>query len=165
MPRHVSMREHLLERAEEGHEVNFVPSKDQPLVEFARLFARTDWYSFDANKYVPADEWSPLYELAVEIVRESGKQPEVFELYWSPVLPGRAIREGFHTGQDSAVWGSTPSELAPDDERIAAMLLLATTNYVHLSASRERVPPLVRGAIEERGEEYTYVVLAEPAAV
>jgi hypothetical protein len=50
----------------------------------------------------------------------------------------------------------------PDDENTAALVLLVTTNYVHLSASREQTPPLVRGAIDEGGEEFRYVVLSQP---
>jgi hypothetical protein len=35
-------------------------------------------------------------------------------------------------------------------------------DYVHLSASREQSPTLVRGAINERTEEFAYVTLGEP---
>jgi hypothetical protein len=165
LPHHTSLREHLTERAEGGHHVDFQPSNDAPLLEFAQIFEGTTWFSFDVNKYIPADEWSPLLELTVEIVRTAGAEPETFALNWAPVQPGRPLREGFRQGQDSAVWGSTPSDTEPEDERMAAMLLLATTNYVHLSASREQTPPLVRGAIEERGELYKYVVLESPPPI
>jgi hypothetical protein len=161
MPRHTSLREHLVHRAEQDHPVVFVPSNDEPLVEFARLFAATGLYSFDVNKHIPENELWNAFELTVEAVRSPGEAPELMSRYWAPVHAGQDVVTGFHEGPDSALWGSTPADFMPDDENTAALILLVTTNYVHLSASREQTPPLVRGAIDEGGETFRYVVLSE----
>ena len=155
----MSFRDHLLAEAEHGREPVFIASKVPPLVELDRIFAATGLYSLDVNKYRPADELSPYYVMTAERVRNPGGPAEVFTCGWAPVLPGRDPRTGFHTGRDSALWGSTPAETMPDDERTTALLLLATTDFVHLSASHEQSPPLVRGAVEGPGESYEYVVL------
>jgi hypothetical protein len=158
---HRSLREHLVHRAEAGHPPVFVPSNDPPLVEFARLFEASGWYSFDVNKFISADGWVPVRQLSVEIVRSVGDPVEASEVGWTPVLPGRDPRAGFRYGADSAVWGTSPTVSLPPDSRVEALLLLVTTNYAHLSASRETSPPLIRGAVEEQGDEFTYVQLAE----
>jgi|BarGraNGADG00212_1021973.scaffolds.fasta_scaffold89725_1 hypothetical protein len=159
--RHTSLRAHLVERAEQGNPAVFHPSNDPPLAEFATIFADTDLYSFDVNKHLTEDELAPLYELTAETVRTAGDEPELLTRHWSPVYQGQDPMQGFREGPDSAVWGNTLGELMPQDERTAAFMLLLTSNYVHLSASREQSPPLVRGAISEPGEEFRYVVLAD----
>jgi hypothetical protein len=165
MHQHMSLRDRLVEHAEQGHTVVFTPSNDEPLVAFAKIFDSTDLYSLDVNKHVPENELSPRYELTVDAVRSAGEAPQQLFRYWVPAQPEQDPALGFRLGHDSALWGSTPTDLLPPGPDREAFLLLVTTNYVHLSASHEQNPPLVRGAIDEGGELFTYVVLADPARV
>ncbi|MCW2524463.1 MAG: hypothetical protein JWO63_2798 [Frankiales bacterium] len=159
MTHHSSLRQHLLERAERGHPPEFTPSQDPTLVEFARIFADTGVYSLDVNKHRPEDEFWAAYVLVAEIVRAEGSPPEVFEGTWSPVEPGQDLLEGFLAGASSALFGSNPGQAMPPEELSAALLLLVTSDFTHLSASREQEPPLVRGAVDLAGEDFGYLVL------
>ncbi len=161
MAHHTSLRAHLVERAEHGHVPHFQVSNDPPLVAFAQLFATTSWFSFDVNKHVPEDAFGVRYEMTSETVAAPGAEPEMVFRQLAPVLPGGDLATGFHDAPESSFFGTTPSEPVESDIYQQAFLLLATSNYVHLSASREQTPPLVRGAIGERGEEFKYVVLGD----
>ena len=66
---------------------------------------------------------------------------------------------GFRTGHDSVLLGSTPTVAMPQDERTAALLLLVTSTFVHLSASQAEPMPLIRGAIDADGGAYRFVTL------
>ena len=157
---HRSLREHLIERAEHRHSPEFVPSTDPTLVEFARIFAELDVYSLDVDKHQPDDEFWAAYLLTADTVRAAGADAEEFTGSWSPVADGQDITEGFLAGPSSALFGSNPSVAVPPAELTAAFLLLLRSGFVHLSASREQDPPLVRGAVNLPGEEFGYLVLS-----
>ena len=165
MHQHMSLRDRLVEHAEQGHPVEFTPSNDEPLVAFAKIFDSLDLYSLDVNKHVPENELAPRYELTLDAVRAAGEPPDQVFRYWVPAQPEQDPALGFRLGYDSALWGGSPTDLLPPGPDRDAFLLLVTTNYVHLSASREQAPPLIRGAIDEGGELFTYVVLSDPARV
>ena len=78
---------------------------------------------------------------------------------WSPVWPGDDPLTGFRTGHDSVLFGSTPTVAMPQDERTAALLLLVTSTFVHLSASRGDPVPLIRGAVDVGIGAYRFVTL------
>lgn len=158
-PEHTSLRDHLVERAERGHEPVFTPSADPTLVEFARIFTDSSWYALDINKRQPEDTLSTSYEVSAERISVEGATPEIFSTWWEPVWPGQDPRSGFHAGPSSTTYGSSLGEVTPDDERTDAMLLILASDFVHLSASNEQSPALVRGAINTRAEEFGYVVL------
>jgi hypothetical protein len=160
MPEHTSLRQHLIERAERGHVPEFIASQDPTLIEFARIFSHAGVYSLDINKHRPEDEFWASYELVADTVRAPGQDAEEFQGSWSPVEPGQDLVEGFLAGRTSPLFGSSPSQAMPPDQLTAALLLLVTSSFVHLSASREQEPPLVRGAIDLPGEEFGYLVLA-----
>jgi hypothetical protein len=162
MPHHTSLRQHLLAQAERGHEPAFVASHDEPLVEFAKIFADAGVYSLDVNKHRPDDEFWTAYELTAETVRAAGDEPEIFQGQWSPGDPGQDLAEGFLAGSSSALFGAVPGGAMPPSELMSALLLLVTTNFVHLSASREQDPPVVRGAVDLAGDRFGYVVLDSP---
>jgi hypothetical protein len=161
MAGHTSLRAHLLERAEHGHVPDFQPSNDPPLVAFARLFATTSWYSFDVNKHLPEDAYGVRYEMTSQTLAAPDAEPEMVFRQLAPVLPGGDFATALHDAPESSFFGTTPSDPVQSDIYQEAFLLLVSSNYVHLSASREQTPPLVRGAIGERGEEFRYVVLAD----
>jgi hypothetical protein len=158
---HMSLRAHLVERAEKGHVPQFQPSNDPPLVAFAQLFATTSWFSFDVNKRVPEDAYGTRYEMTSVTLDAPDAEPDVISRQLAPVLPGGDLATAQHDAPESSFFGTTPSEPVGSDIYEEAFLLLALSNYVHLSASHEQTPPLVRGAIAERGEEFRYVILAE----
>jgi hypothetical protein len=161
--KHTSLREHLVARAQSEHAPVFVPSSDPTLVAFAQIFADTEVYSLDVNKHLPEDEFWASYVLTAETVRTRGAQPEVIYANWSPVEPGQDLAEGFLPGPSSPLFGSTLGEAMPPEELKSALLLLVTTSFIHLSASAEQTPPLVRGAVNLPGEEFGYLVL-DPGA-
>ena len=100
-----------------------------------------------------------LYELTSETLTTRESTPEIVLRHWSPVLPGQDPATGIRQTIDSTFWGNTPPDVMPPGLIRAAFLLLATSNYTHLSASRDQSPPLVRGAISAAGEAFKYVVL------
>ena len=163
MAHHMSLRAHLVARAERGHTPQFQPSNDPPLVAFAELFATTSWYSFDVTKRVPEDAFGTRYELTSETLTAPDAEPDVVLRQLAPVLPGGDLGTAVRDAPESSFFGISPSATVASDIYQQAFLLLATSNYIHLSASREQTPPLVRGAIAERGEEFRYVVLDEQA--
>lgn len=155
----LSLRQHLVQEAERGHPPVFVPSRADPLTELDRIFAGAELFSLDVNKTMPADELTPYYQMTAERVHTQEGKPEVFACFWNPVPAGQDPITGFHAIPDSSEFGSTVPLTMPADERTAALLLLVTSDFVHLSASREQDPPLVRGAVNGPDENYEYVVL------
>jgi hypothetical protein len=51
----------------------------------------------------------------------------------------------------------------PQDERTAALLLLVTSSFVHLSARRDGTMLVVQGAIDDIDEGFRYVELVPDA--
>ncbi len=157
---HRSFRQHLVDLAENGHEPQFTPATLPPLVEFDRLFATVDWYSLDVTKSLDADGLTRVYQLTGETVLAAGDEPQVFSAAWTPTLPGQDPYDGFTLGTSSVLWGGVGEVPPPDGPLTEACLLLVTNDFVHLSASREQEPPLVRGAVDGPGDAFDYVVLA-----
>lgn len=157
---HPSLRQHLAELAEHGHEPEFVPVVLPPLVEFDELFASVDWFSLDVTKSLDADGLTRVYQLTAETVPAEGDEPQQFTAAWTPTLPGHDPYDGFTLGTSSVLWGGVGEVPPPDGPVTRACLLLVTTDVVHLSASRAQTPPLVRGAVDGPGDGYEYVQLA-----
>lgn len=155
-----SWREHLVELAERGHEPTFTPVDLPPLEEFDRLFATVDWYSLDVTKSLDADGLTRTYEVTAETVHSRGDSPQQWVGSWNATAPGADPRDGFALGTASALWGGGGEVPPPDGPVLEACLLLVTSDFVHLSASREQDPPLVRGAVDGPGDGYDYVELA-----
>ena len=157
---HRTFREHLIELAERGHEPEFTPVDFPPLVGMDRLFATLDWYSLDVTKYLDDDGFSRVYQLTVETVVARGDEPQVWTTLWTPTLPGVDPYEGFTLATGAVLWGGPTQVPPPDGPLTEACLLVVTDDFVHLSASREQDPPLVRGAINGPGDGFDYVRLA-----
>ncbi len=169
MPEHMSLRERLEAlRAHSSHDEHSEPvfeaSADPTLVAFARLFAESELFSFDANKHLRTDALSPIYDCWTESRTDADAEPQKFVVIWTPVWTGTSPVTGFRTGRDSVAYGSTPTIAMPQDERTDALLLLVTTPFVHLSASREAMGPLVQGAIEAEDGSYRFLTL-DPALI
>ncbi|MHA3701560.1 hypothetical protein ACXR2U_05205 [Jatrophihabitans sp. YIM 134969] len=157
---HRTFREHLVELAERGHEPEFQLVSLPPLVEFDRVFASVDWFSLDVTKSLDADGLTRTYQLTGETVAAEGDEPTPFTAAWTPTLPGQDPYDGFTLGTASVLWGGVAEVPPPDGPVTEACLLLVTTDFVHLSATRAQTPPLVRGAVEGPGDGYEYVQLA-----
>ena len=163
MSEHKSWRERLGGLAE-GPEPVFEPSDDPTLVAFAQLFVESELFAFDANKRLRTDAFSPLYDCETASVRTAGARPELLVVIWTPVWEGTDPLAGFRTGHDSTYLGTTPTVAMPQDERTAALLLLVTSSFVHLSARREDSALVVQGAIDSGGDDFRFVELAPAAA-
>jgi hypothetical protein len=163
MHEHMSLRERLEALRQHG-EPKFTASGDPILVSFAQLFADSGLYSFDANKHLRTDALSPIYDCWTESRLEATSDPERFVVIWTPVWERNDPVTGFRTGQDSAFVGSTPTVAMPQDERTAALLLLVTSTFVHLSAVRQDTGTLVQAAIESEDNDFSFVTL-DPALV
>jgi hypothetical protein len=156
---HKSLREHLDELAARGHQPVFEVTEDPTLVAFAALFDGSGLVAFDANKRLRTDAWSPIYDCWTESQRTPTATVERFDATWAPIW-GRTDRlAGFRTGRDSALLGTTPTVAMPQDERTAALLMLVTTTFLHLSADRDGAQLTVRGAMESSGSRFRYVML------
>ncbi len=164
MHHHLSLRQHLEELASRGQEPTFELTDDPTLMAFAALFDNSGLANFDANKRLRTDAWSPIYDCWTESQLAPDSRVERFEAIWAPVWGRTDPRNGFRVGRDSALLGTTPTIAMPKDERTAALLMLVTTPFVHLSASRTGPEVLVRGAVEMAGPDLGYVVL-NPAVV
>jgi hypothetical protein len=164
MHEHMSLRERLAALREHGAEPVFEASDDPTLVAFAGLFADSELYSFNANKHLRVDALSPIYDCETESVAEGGAEPEKFVVTWAPVWQRDSPVTGFRTGGDSVFVGSTPTIAMPQDERTAALLLLVTTTFIHLSASRAGGVALVQGAVEDDSGDYRFLTLDPMAA-
>jgi hypothetical protein len=149
----------LEELAAQGHEPSFELTDDPTLVAFAALFDESRLTNFDANKRLRTDAWSPIYDCWTESQLAPDSPVERFEASWTPVWGRTDPRTGFRVGWDSALLGSTPTAAMPSDERTAALLMLVTTTFVHLSASRNGSAVTVRGAFEMTGPDLGYVLL------
>jgi hypothetical protein len=163
MSEHKSWRERI-GVLDDPREPVFEPSDDPTLVEFAQLFVESELVAFDADKRLRTDAFSPLYDCETASVRSAGAPPELFVVIWTPVWEGTDPVAGFRTGHDSAYLGTTPTVAMPQDERTAALLLLVTSSYVHLSARREDTMLVVQGAIDTGREDFRFVELAPAAA-
>jgi hypothetical protein len=142
----------------------FEPSDDPTLAAFTELFVASELVAFDANKRLRTDALSPLYDCETESVRSSGAPPEMFTVIWTPVWEGTDPVAGFRTGHDSAYLGSTATVAMPQDERTAALLLLVTTSFVHLSARYEGSQLMAQGAIDTGSNEFRFVELVPAIA-
>lgn len=78
---------------------------------------------------------------------------------WSAVWPGHDPQDGFAGSPGSVFTQSASNAPLPAGPRTSALLLLVTTDFVHLSASNVQTPALVRGALNGRGDGFDYVVL------
>ncbi len=163
MSGHRTWRERLGLPAEHHPEPVFEPSDDPVLVAFAQLFAESELVTFDANKRLRTDAFSPLYDCETELVREAAEPPELFVAIWTPVWGDTDPVTGFRTGHDSAYLGTTPTVAMPQDERTAALLLLVTSSFVHLSARWEGTTPIVQGAIDAGDDRFRFVELVPDA--
>lgn len=163
MSGHRTWRERLGVPAEHHPEPDFEPSDDPILVAFAQLFVESELVAFDANKRLRTDALSPLYDCETELVRKAGEPPELFVVIWTPVWAETDPVTGFRTGHDSAYLGTTPTVAMPQDERTAALLLLVTSSFIHLSARREGSMVEVMGAIDAGDEGFRFVELIPDA--
>jgi len=161
MHEHMSLRERL-EALTEHREPVFERSDDPTLVAFNLLFAKTGLFALDASKTLRVDALSTIYDCETELQRGTDAPPEKFAVIWTPVWSGDDPLTGFRTGRDSVLLGSTPTVAMPQDERTAALLLLVTSRFVHLSARQAEPVPLIRGAIDADGGTYRFVTL-DPA--
>lgn len=156
-------RERISGHFEHAAEPVFEASDDPTLVAFAQVFVESELVAFDANKRLRTDALSPLYDCETESVREVGQRPELFVVIWTPVWEGTDPETGFRTGHDSAYLGTTLTVAMPQDERTAALLLLVTSSFVHLSARREGSMVVVQGAIDTGDESFRFVELMPDA--
>ena len=163
MAEHRTFRERLEALRQHG-EPEFEASADPTLVAFAQLFVDSELVSFDANKHLRTDALSPIYDCETESVSDGDPEPQKFAVNWSPVWAGTAPVTGFRTGRDSVAFGSTPTVAMPQDERTAALLLLVTSAFVHLSAHPSASGPLIQGAVDDEDGRLRFVTL-EPAAL
>ncbi|MCW2527634.1 MAG: hypothetical protein JWM76_2494 [Pseudonocardiales bacterium] len=138
----------------------FETSHDSTLAAFGQLFITSELASFDANKRLRTDALSPLYDCETESVLVPGGAPDAFVVVWTPVWGDTDPLGGFHTGRDSAYLGSTLPVAMPPDERTEALLLLVTSEFIHLSGHRDGANVVVRGAVDEGGGQFRFVELA-----
>jgi hypothetical protein len=158
------LRDHLVALATRHDEPRFESSRDPTLISFAQLFVDSGLASFDANKHLRPDALSPIYDCETESCATRDSEPDRFVAIWTPVWEHSDPVTGFRTGRDSSFLGSTPTVAMPQDERTAALLLLVTTTFVHLSASYEDAGPLVQGAVETDDNRYRFLQL-DPAMI
>lgn len=118
-----------------------------------------DLYSFDVNKFLSADAMAQTYTLTSESVAVEGAPAVIERSHWSAVWPGHEPQEGFAGSPGSVFTQSAGNTPLPPSPRTSALLLLVTTDFVHMSASNEETPALVRGALNGKGAGYDYVVL------
>jgi hypothetical protein len=162
---HIPLRDRLIALATHHEEPPFELSAAPTLISFAQLFVDSGLYSFDANKHLRTGALSPIYDCETESATKPGSEPERLVAIWAPAWADDDPVTGFRTGRDSSFLGSTPTVAMPQDERTAALLLLVTTAFVHLSAAYERdAGVLVQGAIETDDDEFRFLTL-DPAMV
>jgi hypothetical protein len=158
------LRDRLVALATHHDEPRFSSSQDSTLISFAQLFVDSGLFSFDANKHLRSDALSPIYECETESRAMPDSDPDRFVAIWTPVWGNTDPVTGFRTGRDSVFLGSTPTVGMPQDERTAALLLLVTSTFVHVSASQQSAGALVQGAVETDDNRYRFLRL-DPAAV
>jgi hypothetical protein len=160
MSNHRGWRDRLGAHSGRNSEPVFEPSDDPTLVAFARVFADSELISLDADKRLRTDALSPLYDCETESVRTAGEAPELFVVIWTPVWSGTEPVAGFRTGHDSAYLGSTVTVAMPQDERTAALLLLVTSGFIHLSGAYDGSGLVIRGAFDDGDDRYRFLELA-----
>jgi hypothetical protein len=156
---HTPLRDRLTTLAAHHDQPRFDVSRDPTLVAFARLFADSGLCAFDANKHLRTGALSPIYDCETESRVRPGDDPQRFVAIWAPVWDNTDPVTGFRTGRDSVLLGSTPTVAMPQDERTAALLLLVTTAFVHLSGAYEGGVAVVEGAVEADDNRYRFLRL------
>ena len=143
--------------------VEFEPSSDPVLTAFADLFGGSGLAAFAANKQVRVDAWTLVYDCWTESMREPEDAAEVFEVAWAPGRQGADPLTGFRSGEDSILLGTAPTVAVPQDERTDALLLLVTSRFVRLAASRADPAPVVHGVLDAGGSAYRFLERTRPA--
>lgn len=156
---HISLRRHLESLAHSG-EPAFEPSEDPVLTFFGCLFAQSGLHALDANKHLRTGALTTIYDCETESQRDPESGPERFVAVWSPGWHHDDPLTGFRTGRDSVFFGTTPTVAMPQDERTAALLLLVTSDFVHLSAVARHDGAFVQGAVDAGGLGYRFLTLA-----
>src|SRR4029077_20320725 len=100
MSGHRTWRERLGLPAEHHPEPVFEPSDDPVLVAFAQLFAESELVTFDANKRLRTDAFSPLYDGETELLREVVQRPELWMASWTPIWSDPDPVTGLRSGHD-----------------------------------------------------------------
>lgn len=126
----------------------FERSGDPTLAAFASIFDESELFTFAADRHLRTGALTPIYDCETQSGGSPDSELQKFVVTWAPVWPHVDPVTGFRTGGDSSVFGTAPTVAMPPDERTAALLLLVTTTFVHLSASRVGSRHLVRGAME-----------------
>jgi hypothetical protein len=160
MNEHMSLRDRLGALGDQGHEPTFEVSDNPTLLAFARIFVESGLFAFDANKHLRSDALTPIYDCETESLAAADAEASLFVVTWAPVWQQDEPVTGFRTGRDSTLLGSTPTVAMPQDERTAALLLLVTSTFIHLSGSREGSTLLVQGAAESDGTGFRFVTLS-----
>lgn len=137
----------------------FEPSDDPILRAFSEVFLESGLAAFDANKHLRTGALTPIYDCETASCRDATSASERFVAVWSPIWTQTEPITGFRTGRDSAWLGSTPTVTMPRDERTAALLLLVTSAFVHLSGLAVDGQSLVQGAIDTGGFTYRFLTL------
>lgn len=137
----------------------FQHSADPTLTAFAALFEESALFTFAADKHLRTGALTPIYDCETQSRPSAEAELERFVVTWAPVWPGTDPVTGFRTGGDSSVLGTAPTVAMPPDERTAALLLLVTSAFVHLSAARTGSGRVVRGALEAEGGSYHFLEL------
>lgn len=163
MPPHKSLRDRLEELLTHHAEPRFEMTSDPVLQAFGQIFLDSGLVSFDANKHLRPDALAPIYDCETESRGQTDTDPERFVVSWAPVWQKDSPLTGFRTGGDSAFVGSTPTIAMPQDERTAALLLLVTTTFVHLSGVMEADRCIIRGAAENDDGNYRFLELSDDA--
>ena len=158
MHMHRSLRERLEALADD--EPVFETSADPALISFGQLFVDSELYTFDANKHLRTGALTPIYDCWTDSRRSAQGNVDHFTASWAPVWATADPVTGFRTGRDSVAYGSTPTVSMPQDERTAGLLILVTTPFVHLSASRAESAIIVQAAQESEGTGFRFLTLA-----
>jgi hypothetical protein len=161
---HISLRQRLAALIEPERPPVFETSDDPTLITFARIFVESELFALDANRHLRTDAFSPIFDCETESRTNATAEPVTFAVVWAPVWHRDDPETGFRTGSDSAFVGSTPSVAMPQDERTAALLLLVTTTFVHLSAGWDGGSLLVQGATEAENNSFRLLTM-DPAVV
>src|SRR3954471_7967768 len=163
MHAHEALREWLARLVGHRESVEFEPSTDPTLIAFAELFAGSGLAAFVATKQVRVDALTLVYDCWTESMREPSGAPDVFTVAWAPNRQGNDPLTGFRSGEDSILLGTAPTVAMPQDERTDALLLLVTSRFVQLSASRGDPAPVVRGVVDPGGNAFRFLTLARSA--
>jgi hypothetical protein len=159
----MSLRERLAALGMHDEPV-FERSADPTLAAFATLFEESALFSFAADRHLRTGALTPIYDCETQSRRSPDAELERFVVTWAPVWQRTDPVTGFRTGGDSSVFGTAPSVAMPPDERTAALLLLVTTTFVHLSASWVGSGRLVQGAVEADDGTYHFLELVSTDA-